>query len=394
MQNLKNQSFKNKRVLIRVDFNVPLNDSQEITDISRINAALPTIEKVIESGGIPIIISHLGRPKGKESNFSLLPVAKKLAQILNKNVVFLDDCIGEKVKLKLSNSTYGEVYLLENLRFHAEETSGDVVFSKELASLGDAYINDAFGTSHRAHASTYVVSRFFKRNKYCGLLLEKELSSLNSVFKNPSRPFTAIIGGAKISSKIDVLLSLLNSVDKLIIGGGMAYTFIVAKKGDVGKSLVEDNKIKAALEIIKAAKEKNVKLILPIDSVNSISFNDQSAASVSEINKIPTNEMGLDIGPKSINLFNNEILSSKTILWNGPMGVFEFDNFSKGTLSVGESICKSTGKGAFSLVGGGDSIAAIKKFNLTGGISYISTGGGAMLKYLEGKELPALKALL
>tara|TARA_B100001175_G_scaffold311732_1_gene316604 strand:+ start:75 stop:1259 length:1185 start_codon:yes stop_codon:yes gene_type:complete len=394
MQNIKTKSFKNKRVLLRVDFNVPLNDYQEITDISRINAAIPTIERVIVSGGIPIIISHLGRPKGKDSSLSLYPVAKKLAQILNKNVIFLDDCVGEKVKLKLSNSTFGEIYLLENLRFYMEETVGDIVFAKELASLADVYINDAFGTSHRAHASTYGVAQFFKKDKYCGLLLEKEISSLNSVFKNPSRPVTAVIGGAKISSKIDVLISLLNSVDKLIVGGGMAYTFIAAKKGEVGKSLVEDNKIQAALKIIKKAKENNVSLILPIDSVNSTTFNNQSASSVSEINKIPANEMGLDIGPKSIDLFSKEILSSKTILWNGPMGVFEFSNFSEGTLSVGKSICESTEKGAFSLVGGGDSIAAIKKFNLTNGISYISTGGGAMLEYLEGKELPALKALL
>ena len=393
MQNLKTQSLKNMRVLVRVDFNVPLNDSQEIIDISRISAAIPTIKKVIVNGGIPIIISHLGRPKCKDSTLSLYPVAKKLAKIMNKNVIFLDDCIGEKVKSKLSSSTYGEIYLLENLRFYKEETNGDLSFAKELASLADVYINDAFGTSHRAHASTYGVAQFFKGNKYCGLLLEKEISSLNSVFKNPSRPFTAVIGGAKISSKIDVLLSLLNSVDKLIIGGGMAYTFIAAKKGKVGRSLVEENKIKAALEIIKKAKENNVDLILPLDSVNSISLKDQLASSVSEINKIPANEMGLDIGPKSIDLFNKEILSSKTILWNGPMGVFEFNNFSNGTLSVGKSICESTFKGAFSLVGGGDSIAAIRKFNLTDGVSYISTGGGAMLEYLEGKELPALKAL-
>ena len=393
MQNLKTQSLKNMRVLVRVDFNVPLNDSQEIIDISRISAAIPTIKKVIVNGGIPIIISHLGRPKCKDSTLSLYPVAKKLAKIMNKNVIFLDDCIGEKVKSKLSSSTYGEIYLLENLRFYKEETNGDLSFAKELASLADVYINDAFGTSHRAHASTYGVAQFFKGNKYCGLLLEKEISSLNSVFKTPSRPFTAVIGGAKISSKIDVLLSLLNSVDKLIIGGGMAYTFIAAKKGKVGRSLVEENKIKAALEIIKKAKENNVDLILPLDSVNSISLKDQLASSVSEINKIPANEMGLDIGPKSIDLFNKEILSSKTILWNGPMGVFEFNNFSKGTLSVGKSICESTCKGAFSLVGGGDSIAAIRKFNLTDGVSYISTGGGAMLEYLEGKELPALKAL-
>ena len=394
MQNIKNQSFKNKRVLLRVDFNVPLNDYQEITDISRINAAIPTIKKVIVSGGIPIIISHLGRPKGKDSSLSLYPVAKKLAQILNKNVIFLEDCIGEKVRSKINNSVYEEIYFLENLRFYKEETIGDVVFAKELASLADIYINDAFGTSHRAHASTYGVAQFFKKDKYCGLLLEKEISSLNSVFKNPIRPVTAVIGGAKISSKIDVLISLLNSVDKLIIGGGMAYTFVAAKKGAVGKSLIEHNKIKAALEIIKKAKENNVDLFLPIDSVNSTTFNDQSTSSISEINKIPANEMGLDIGPKSIDLFSKEILSSKTILWNGPMGVFELSNFSEGTLSVGKSICESTEKGAFSLVGGGDSIAAIKKFNLTDGISYVSTGGGAMLEYLEGKELPALKALL
>ena len=246
MQNLKTQSLKNTRVLIRVDFNVPLNESQEITDISRISAAVPTIKKVIVNGGIPIIISHLGRPKCKDSTLSLYPVAKKLAKIMNKNVIFLDDCISKKVKSKLSSSTYGEIYLLENLRFYKEETNGDLSFAKELASLADVYINDAFGTSHRAHASTYGVAQFFKENKYCGLLLEKEISSLNSVFKNPSRPFTAVIGGAKISSKIDVLLSLLNSVDKLIIGGGMAYTFIAAKKGKVGRSIVEENKIKAA----------------------------------------------------------------------------------------------------------------------------------------------------
>ena len=394
MQNIKNQSFKNKRVLIRVDFNVPLDDSQEITDISRISAAVPTIKKVLANGGVPVIISHLGRPNGKDPALSLYPVAKKLAKILNRNVIFLDNCVGQKVKSKLNNSVYGEIYLLENLRFYKEEVSGDIVFAKKLASLADIYINDAFGTSHRAHASTYGIAQFFKKDKYCGLLLEKEISSLNSVFKNPNRPFTAIIGGAKISSKIDVLISLLNNVDKLIIGGGMAYTFVAAKKGDVGKSIFEANKIKAALEIIKKAKENNVSLVLPVDSVNSVSFNDQSASSVSEINKIPANEMGLDIGPKSIDLFSEEILSSKTILWNGPMGVFEFSNFSEGTLSVGKSICESTEKGAFSLVGGGDSIAAIKKFNLTNGISYISTGGGAMLEYLEGKELPALKALL
>ena len=394
MQNIKNQSFKNKRVLIRVDFNVPLDDSQEITDISRISAAVPTIKKVLANGGVPVIISHLGRPNGKDPALSLYPVAKKLAKILNRNVIFLDNCVGQKVKSKLNNSVYGEIYLLENLRFYKEEVSGDIVFAKKLASLADIYINDAFGTSHRAHASTYGIAQFFKKDKYCGLLLEKEISSLNSVFKNPNRPFTAIIGGAKISSKIDVLISLLNNVDKLIIGGGMAYTFVAAKKGDVGKSIFEANKIKAALEIIKKAKENNVSLVLPVDSVNSVSFNDQSASSVSEINKIPANEMGLDIGPKSIDLFSEEILSSKTILWNGPMGVFEFNNFSKGTLSIGESICKSTGKGAFSLVGGGDSIAAIKKFNLTDGVSYISTGGGAMLEYLQGKELPALSALL
>ena len=394
MQGIKKVRFKDMRVLIRVDFNVPLDKAQHITDASRIVAAIPTIKHVIDGGGIAILISHLGRPKNKDPKLSLKPVAKKLSQLLNKDVGFSESCIGEKTFSEIRGLQTGEVMLLENLRYHEEEVSGGVKFAEELASLADIYINDAFGTAHRSHASTHTITSFFQKTKFCGFLLEKEISNLNNLLASPDRPFTAIIGGAKVSSKINLILSLLKKVDKIIIGGGMAYTFIKAKGGDVGMSMVEKNKLTLAKHILKSAKEKKVDLVLPIDSVNARSFNNNSPVGTSLICSIPKTKMGLDIGPKSIILFKKHILLSKTILWNGPMGVFEFPKFANGTQSVGEAVCSSTSNGAFSLIGGGDSVAAAKKFGLTKEVSYISTGGGAMLKYLEGKDLPAIKALL
>ena len=394
MQGIKKVKFKGKRVLIRVDFNVPLDKKQHITDASRIAAAIPTIKHVINNGGIAILISHLGRPKNKDPQLSLRPVAKRLSQLLNKDVGFSESCIGKKLFSKTRELRDGEVILLENLRYHEDEMRGGVEFAEELASLADIYINDAFGTAHRLHASTHTITAFFQKTKFCGFLLEKEISNLNTVLTSPDRPFTAIIGGAKVSSKINLILSLLKKVDKIIIGGGMAYTFVKAKGGDVGVSMVEKDKLTLAKHILKKAKEKKVDLILPVDSVNSFAFNNNSPIDISIIRSIPKAKMGLDIGPKSIDLFKKHILLSKTILWNGPMGVFEFSKFAKGTQSVGEAVCSSTSNGAFSLIGGGDSVAAAKKFGLTKGLSYISTGGGAMLEYLEGKTLPAIKALL
>ena len=394
MQGIKKVKFKGKRVLIRVDFNVPLDKKQHITDASRIAAAIPTIKHVINNGGIAILISHLGRPKNKDPQLSLRPVAKRLSQLLNKDVGFSERCIGKKLFSKTRELRDGEVILLENVRYHEEEMRGGVEFAEELASLADIYINDAFGTAHRLHASTHTITAFFQKTKFCGFLLEKEISNLNTVLTSPDRPFTAIIGGAKVSGKINLILSLLKKVDKIIIGGGMAYTFVKAKGGDVGASMVEKDKLTLAKHILKKAKEKKVDLILPVDSVNSFAFNNNSPIDISIIRSIPKAKMGLDIGPKSIDLFKKHILLSKTILWNGPMGVFEFSKFANGTQSVGEAICSSTSNGAFSLIGGGDSVAAAKKFGLTKGLSYISTGGGAMLEYLEGKTLPAIKALL
>jgi len=391
IQNLK--PF-NKRVLIRVDFNVPLDENQIITDTSRIQAAMPTIQKIITSGGIAILISHLGRPKSKDTKLSLGPIAEKLAELLNQKVFFSQDCIGEKVLSDIKKLNSSEIILLENLRYYKEEEQGDVDFSEKLSKLADIYINDAFGTAHRNHASTSIITRFFKKNCFCGLLLEKEISNLNLILKSPQRPFTAIIGGAKISGKIDIVLSLLEKIDKIIIGGGMAYTFIKALGGNIGKSIVEEDKLVLAKKIIEITKEKNVELILPVDSINSTSFGNNEQVSCSDIYKIPEDNIGLDIGSKSILLFEKHILESKTILWNGPMGVFEFSKFSNGTKSIGQAICTSTLNGAFSLIGGGDSIAASKLFKLSDGFSYISTGGGAMLEYIEGKELPAIKALL
>ena len=394
MNIIANFDFKNKRTLIRVDFNVPLTEDNKVTDNSRIVAAIPTIKKVISTGGIAILISHLGRPKGKKtSKHSLSNIQKDLEKLLLQPVAFLDDCIGSKVERFINKQTAGSVIVLENLRFYNEEEIGDVSFAKKLANLGDVYINDAFGTAHRKHASNSVITQFFK-TKFFGLLMQDEIFNLDKAIKNPTKPFTAIIGGAKISGKIEVVLSLIEKVDNLIIGGGMAYTFVKARGGAIGNSIYEKDKLELADRIIQKAQDRGVNIILPTDSVNSSKFGEDGAIQTSDIEKISPNYMGLDIGPKSIQLFKNVIQNSKTIIWNGPMGVFEMDLFSKGTEQIALSVSKATSNGAYSLVGGGDSVSAIKKFNLENNVSYISTGGGAMIEYLEGKKLPAIEAML
>ena len=393
MKNLTEQNFKGKTVIVRVDFNVPLNEKFQITDDSRIAAALPTIKQLLGDNAKVILMSHLGRPKENEEKFSLKHLVSHLESSIGVKVSFSENCIGETAKNAVDKLNYGEVLLLENLRFHKEEKEGNVDFAKQLSELADVYVNDAFGTAHRAHSSTSVIGQFFPENKYFGLLLKNEIDSLEQALTNTEKPFTAIIGGAKISGKIDVITSLLLKVDNLIIGGGMAYTFSKAMGGKIGNSLVENDKVDLAKNIIEKAKELGVNLLLPIDSVNADDFNNNANIITSEIINVPEGFMGLDIGDKSIQLFSETIQKSKTIIWNGPMGVFEMSNFENGTKKIGEAICKSTQGGAFSLIGGGDSVAAIKKFNMSEKVSYISTGGGAMLEYLEGKELPGVKSI-
>ena len=395
MEKLTAVSFKGKRVLIRIDFNVPLDANFKITDNSRILGAIPTIKMVIAGGGKVILISHLGRPKnGPENCFSLKHLVNHLSKVLEVDVAFANNCIGETAETAINNLEEGGVLLLENLRFHSEEKMGDTAFAKQLANLADIYINDAFGTAHRAHASTAVIAQFFPESKYFGLLLEKEISNLEVILENPQKPFTAIIGGAKITGKIDVIMALLDKVDNLIIGGGMAYTIAKAMGGNIGNSLVEEEKISLAKQLIELAKSKGVNLYLPSDSVNANKFDNNAETNTSEITNIPNGFMGLDIGQESIAKFSEIIEHSKTIIWNGPMGVFEMPNFEKGTREIANAICKVTEKGAYSLVGGGDSVAAIKQFGLADKVSYLSTGGGAMLAFLEGKPLPGIEAIL
>ena len=395
MKNLDVASFSGKRVLIRVDFNVPLNDNFNIADDSRILAAVPTIKMVAGGGGKVILMSHLGRPKnGPENSFSLKHIVNHLSKVLETTVAFSDNCIGETTLTTANNLQEGDVLLLENLRFHAEEKMGDLSFAKQLSDLADIYINDAFGAAHRSHASTSTIAQFFPNNKYFGLLLQKEIYNLDLVLKNPQKPFTAIIGGSKITGKIEVITALLNKVDNLIIGGGMAYTFVKAMGGNIGNSLIEEDKISLAEQLIGLAKSKGVDLLLPSDSVNAKAFDNSADTNVSDIENIPNGFMGLDIGEKSIAHFSEIIKNSKTIIWNGPMGVFEMSNFANGTKQIANAICRATEKGAYSLVGGGDSVAAIKKFGLAERVSYTSTGGGAMLEYLEGKKLPGIDAIL
>ena len=387
--------LNNKKVLLRVDFNVPMNKNLEVTDNTRIKSSIKTILYVIKKGGTCILISHMGRPKnGYEKNLSLKNIVEELQSLLNKKITFVNDCIGDNVKKTCQRSKKGEIVLLENLRFYSQEEAGEVSFAKSLSALGDIYINDAFGTAHRNHASTGILPSFFKGKKAMGFLLSKEVEVLDKVFKNNTPPVLAVIGGAKVSSKIQVLTNLINVVDNLIIGGGMAYTFIKAKGGEIGNSLCEDEFLDEAQKILLLAKSRNVKVHLPDDVVVSQKFSNNSNTDIVNINDIPKNMEGLDIGPMTINKFNQIILNSKTILWNGPLGVFEMSNFQKGTKQTALSIAKATKNGAFSLVGGGDSISAIKLFGMDDKFTYISTGGGAMLESIEGKVLPGIKAIL
>lgn len=394
MKNISNISFKGKRVLVRVDFNVPLDSQYNITDDSRIRAALICIKTIISSGGSAVIMSHLGRPRdGYEIGCSLKHLVSRLTDLLKTPVSFCKSCIGEDAFKKSMGLKQGEVLLLENLRFHAGEKLGDISFARELSTLGDAYVNNAFGTAHRKHASTSTICQFFKKTCFFGPLLASEIKNLDRVVSNAKKPLTAIIGGAKITGKIDVIKSLFKITDNVIIGGGMAYTFIKALGGQVGMSILEKEKINLAKELVAISRKNNVTLFLPNDSINASAFNNNAKILTSDIYNIPKGYMGLDIGPKSVEVFASVISRSRTIVWNGPMGVFEMSNFKNGTKKIGEAIAMATKNGAFSLVGGGDSVAALKLFNLSNKVSYVSTGGGAMLDYLEGKKLPGVSAL-
>ena len=392
MKTTEDFNFKDKKAIIRVDFNVPLNAQFEVTDDSRIVAAKPTIIKVLEDGGSAILMSHLGRPKGKEDKFSLSHIVKKVTEVIGVSVKFVNDCVGEEVEKAVKNLKNGEILLLENLRFHEEEKAGNEAFAQKLSTYADVYINDAFGTAHRAHASTTVIAQFFE-DKIVGKLLQKEIESLDKVLHSKEKPVTAVIGGAKVSSKITVIENILPRVDHLIIGGGMSFTFIKAKGGKIGNSLVEDDKQELALEILKKAKAQNVQVHLPVDVISVKEFDNDVEQITEPIDQITDDRMGLDAGPQSRSNFAEVIKASKIILWNGPLGVFEMENFAKGTIALGEAIGEATKNGAFSLVGGGDSVAAAKQFGLAEQMSYVSTGGGAMLEMLEGKSLPGIKAL-
>ena len=394
MKTIDNYDFKGKKVLVRVDFNVPLNENLEITDDTRIRATIPTIQKLRKEGAAIILMSHLGRPKnGQEEKFSLKHVVKDLSEKLGTEVQFADDCIGTQAREKAADLKPGEVLLLENLRFYKEETAGDTAFAKKLSQLADVYVNDAFGTAHRAHASTAVIAQFFPDAKMFGYVMGNELTNINKVLKEGKNPFTAILGGAKISGKIEIINNLLDKVDNLLIGGGMMFTFIKAKGGQVGNSLVEDDLLDTALEAIKKAEDLDVNLCIPQDAVIADEFANDANQKCRPSNEIPDGWMGLDIGVEASETFRKIIEDSSTILWNGPMGVFEMDNFAEGTLDVAQAIARATEKGAFSLVGGGDSVAAINKYNLQDKVSYVSTGGGAMLEYIEGKTLPGVAAI-
>jgi phosphoglycerate kinase len=394
MKTLNDFDFKNKKAIIRVDFNVPLDENFNVTDATRIEAAKPTIDAIIAQGGSVILMSHLGRPKGAEEKYSLKHILKKTSEVLGVTVQFASNCIGEKAKSAASSLQSGSVLLLENLRFHSEEEAGDVAFAKELASLGDIYVNDAFGTAHRAHASTTIIAQFFPNDKCFGTLLAKEIESLNKVLKNSQKPVTAVLGGSKVSSKITVIENILDKVDHMIIGGGMTFTFVKALGGKIGNSICEDDKQELALEILRLAKEKGVQIHIPVDVVAANAFSNDAETQIVDVNEIPDGWQGLDAGPKSLENFEKVIMESKTILWNGPLGVFEMENFANGTIELGNFIAASTKNGAFSLVGGGDSVAAVKQFGLEDKMSYVSTGGGAMLEMLEGKVLPGIAAIL
>jgi phosphoglycerate kinase len=378
-----------------VDFNVPLNANLQITDDTRIRAAIPTIKKILDDGGSVILMSHLGRPKnGPEDKFSLKHIVPHLSKLLKINVLFADDCIGDSARIAAADLLPGEVLLLENVRFYKEEEKGNEEFAKKLASLGDVYVNDAFGTAHRAHASTTIIAKFFPNDKMFGYVMENELESINKIMNDTERPFTAIMGGAKVSDKILLIDQLINKVDYLLIGGGMSYTFAKALGGKIGKSLVEEDKLDEALKIIDKAKAKGMHLILPKDSIIADAFSNDAKISTAPNDAIPDGWMGVDIGDETIKEFSEIIKKSKAILWNGPVGVFEMPNFAKGTKAIADAIVEATANGSYSLIGGGDSAAAINQFKLADKVSYVSTGGGALLEYIEGKELPGIQAIL
>jgi len=394
MKTIDQVNFLGKKALIRVDFNVPLDKDYNITDDNRMTAALPTIKKILTDGGEVILMSHLGRPKGgPEEKYSLRHLVPHLSDLLGQQVEFADDCIGEQAVTKARDLEKGEVLLLENLRFYPEEEKGDKAFAEKLSKLGDVYVNDAFGTAHRAHASTSIIAQFFPDAKYFGYLMAGELANAEKVLNNPDKPFTAIMGGSKVSDKIELIEKLLDKVDNLIIGGGMAYTFAKADGGNIGNSLVELDKLDLALSLVQKAKAKGVNLLLPVDNITADAFSNDANTGIAKTGFIPNGWMGLDIGPETVALFADVIEDSKTILWNGPMGVFEMEKFLVGTKAIAEAVVKATQNGAFSLIGGGDSAAAVAKFGLTNDVSYVSTGGGALLEYMEGKELPGVKAI-
>ena len=394
MQTIESYDFKGKKALIRVDFNVPLNENFEITDDTRMTAAVPTIKRVIAAGGSPIIMSHFGRPKnGPEDKFSMKHLHKHLADLLGVDVKLAPDCIGAEVKAMAAALKPGEVLLLENLRFHKEEEKGDEAFAGQLAELGDCWVNDAFGTAHRAHASTAVIAKFFPNDKLFGYLVNDEVSNLDKVVANPARPMTAIMGGAKVSTKITIIENMLDTVDNLIIGGGMIFTFVKAMGGNIGASLCEDDYLEMAKTIIAKAKTKGVNLVIATDCVAADKFANDARTEVCLTKNIKDGWLGLDVGPETIATFKDVISKSKTVLWNGPAGVFEMDAFAAGTKAIGDAVVEATKNGAFTLVGGGDSVAAVNKFGIADKVSYISTAGGAMLETLEGKVLPGIAAV-
>ena len=393
MSDLEKQDLKNKKVIVRVDLNVPLDDNDNVTDTTRIVACKETVDLILEKGGTCILISHLGRPKGKENKFSLKKIVDTVSSVLNHHVFFYEDCVGQGAQEAISKLDQGSIILMENLRFYKEETLGDRVFAKNLSELGDIYVNDAFGTSHREHASTAVIAEYFENKKFAGKLLQKELEAINQIANNSKKPVLAILGGAKVSSKLSILYNLIKNVDKIIIGGGMAYTFIKAKGGQIGNSLVEDELITNAQEILRLAQKLDKKIILPVDTKASKDFDNNDQISTFNSKEIEDGWMGLDIGEKSMEIFHQEILTSNTIFWNGPMGVFEKELFSEGTSSICNSLREAKEKGVNVIVGGGDSIAALKKLGKEDWVGYISTGGGALLESLEGKTLPGVKAL-
>ena len=394
MRTIDDFNFENRKALIRVDFNVPLDESFNVTDTTRIEAAKPSIIKVLEDGGSAVLMSHLGRPKGQRNeDMSLKHICSKVSEIIGVQIKFVDDCVGEKAEKAVEELKPGEILLLENLRFYNEETQGDTHFAQKLSNLGDVYVNDAFGTAHRAHASTTIVAQFFPGQKCFGYLLAKEIKAIEKVMQTGEKPVLAILGGAKVSSKITIIENILEKVDHLIIGGGMTYTFIKAQGGKVGDSICEDDKMDLALSILEQAKAKGVEVHIPVDVLAANDFSNDAETQILDVDKIPDGWQGLDAGPETLENFKEVILQSKTILWNGPVGVFEMESFAHGTISVGNFIDESTQNGAFSLVGGGDSVAAVKQFGFQDKVSYVSTGGGAMLESLEGKTLPGIAAI-